>query len=285
MMGDRSRPHDEPAPKLQAPDGTTDTHMHVFAPGFPLHGAPPPTSATTLDDYARVRRRLGIDRAVVVQPNAYRTDNACLEDALMRMGGMARGVAVVTPEVPEVELERLDGLGVRGARIMNMGGAPVGLDRLHAVAGRIAPFGWHTIVQFDGCDIEEHAERLAGVPGTYVIDHIGKFLTPVDVDSAAFACLLNLVDRGNCFVKLSACYETSRCGPPDYEDVGRLAEALAAHAPERMLWASNWPHVGVTRGPCPDDARMLDLLLDWAPQESVRRRILVDNPAGLYGFG
>ncbi|HET9042412.1 MAG TPA: amidohydrolase family protein, partial [Burkholderiales bacterium] len=122
------------------------------------------------------------------------------------------------------------------------------------------------------------------LPGKFVIDHTGKYLEPVAPDHAAFAALLRLVDTGRCWVKLSAPYETSRTGAPGYEDVARLAQALARHAPERMLWASNWPHPSAPPDAVPDDADLLDLLLEWAPDETVRRKILVDNPAALYGF-
>jgi D-galactarolactone isomerase len=283
-MGIYPRPDDGPPPALKAPTGTTDTHMHIFDDRFPQAPGGPVQPSASVAEYEVVRRRLGIDRVVVVQANAYRTDNSCLEDALAQMGARARGVAAVTPDVADAELERLTGLGVRGARIMDLGGGPVGTDRLPAVAGRVGPFGWHTIVQFDGREMAEKESLLASLPGTYIIDHAGKFLTPVGVDSEPFRALLRLVDRGNCYVKLSACYETSQSGPPDYADVGALSKALASHAPERMLWASNWPHVGATHANHPDDARMLDLLLDWAPDADVRHRILVGNPAELYGF-
>lgn len=283
-MGIFPRPEQTTAPRLKAPAGTTDTHMHIFSPAFPQHQPGAEQPAATVEDYDLVCRRLGIDRAVVVQANAYQTDNACLLDALERMGARARGVAVVTEDVTDQELERLTGKGVRGARIMDIGGGPVGTDRLGAVAERVAPFGWHAIVQFDGRDIAERAELLSGLQSPYVIDHAGKFLTPVSPDSAPFRTLLRLIDRGNCFVKLSACYETSRTGPPDYADVGRLSAALVAHAPDRMLWASNWPHVSATPETYPDDARLLDLLLDWAPSAADRQRILVDNPMQLYDF-
>lgn len=117
-----------------------------------------------------------------------------------------------------------------------------------------------------------------------MIDHIGKFLEPVSTDHPSFRCMLRLVETGNVWVKLAAAYETSKTGAPAYEDVGRLAKALVKAAPERMLWASNWPHAQAHKFGYPDDAALLDLLLDWAPAAADRQRILVDNPAELYGF-
>ena len=123
---------------------------------------------------------------------------------------------------------------------------------------------------------------LKRLPGTLVIDHVGKFLEPVSVDHPGFASLLRLLDTGRAYLKLAGAYEVSKAGPPLYGDVGALAAVAIRHAPERMVWASNWPHVSVTD--LPDDAALLDLLLDWAPDEATRRLILVDNPGRLYGF-
>jgi len=282
---DEPRPLSGPAPKLKAPPGAVDTHIHIFLEGHGGQpGGPPLPPPATVEDYRRVQRRLGLERAVVVQSNAYQLDNACLLESLRRFGGTARGIAAVAPEADEASLERMHALGVRGARIMDLPGGAVGLDRMEAVAARVRPLGWHVIVQLDGRLLPDHEAALRRLEGPYIIDHVGKFLEPVAPDHAAFLCLQRLVGRGNCWVKLSAADETSRTGAPLYDDVGRLAKALAAQAPERLLWASNWPHVGVPRSAYPDDAAQLDLLLDWVPDETTRRQILVDNPAAFYGF-
>jgi D-galactarolactone isomerase len=273
-----------PGPANAMPPGAIDTHMHIFEAGYSTDlASPPPPAVASLAEYRQLQRRLGLDRAVVVQPNAYRFDNSCLEATLAAMGDTARGVAVVPPDVPEAEIDRLGGLGVRAARIMDFGNGAVGTRHLHAVADRVAPFGWHTIVQFNGRDILEKLDLLKTAPGRYIIDHAGKFIEPVGTDSSEFMALLSLIDRGNCYVKLSACYETSLAGPPRYEDVGSLSRALAAHAPERLMWASNWPHVSATPETYPDDGMIVDLFFDWVP-ETARRQILVETPAELYDF-
>jgi D-galactarolactone isomerase len=146
------------------------------------------------------------------------------------------------------------------------------------------PFGWHLHVQFDGREFPERAALLHRLPGRLVIAHTGKFLEPVPPEHPAFQALLRLVETGRCWVKLSAPYETSRSGPPGYADVGALAKALVRAAPERMLWATNWPHPSEPAEAKPDEAMLLDTLLDWAPDDATRRRILRDNPAELYGF-
>ncbi len=155
-------------------------------------------------------------------------------------------------------------------------------DDVRAIAARVAPLGWHVQMQLDGRELPTHAALLAALPTDVVIDHNGKFLVPVPPDDPSFVALLRLLDSGRCWVKLSAPYETSKTGAPRYEDVSVLARALVARNPERCVWASNWPHPG--QNPPPSSAAMLDLLLDWAPDEATRTRILVDNPARLYGF-
>jgi D-galactarolactone isomerase len=139
-------------------------------------------------------------------------------------------------------------------------------------------------LQLDGRRLPEREALLKRLKGALVIDHNGKFLEPVATDDPSFKSLLRLLENGRTWVKLSAPYETSKKGPPLYPDVGALAKALVKAAPERCVWATNWPHPSVPRAQCPDDADLLDLLLDWAPDEAVRKKILVDNPATLYGF-
>lgn len=154
---------------------------------------------------------------------------------------------------------------------------------LPEMAARVSEFGWHVQLQLDGRLLSEKEDTLRRLPGTVVIDHVGKFLEPVTEDDQSFQALLRLVESGRWWVKLSAPYETSKTGPPLYADVGVLAKALVRAAPDRMLWASNWPHPSAQDNP-PDDAVLLDLLLDWIDEDGLRNRVLVDNPASLYGF-
>src|SRR5205823_1845481 len=210
--------------------------------------------------------------------------NTVTVDSIRKIGPNAKGVAVVRPDVAEAELERLTRAGIAGVRIMTLHGGTLGFDVMDEVLARVHPFGWHANIQLDGRELPKHEEQIKRLPGRFVIDHNGKFLEPVAPDHEAFKCLLRLLDTGRCWVKLSAPYETSKTGAPKYEDVGRLAKALVRHAPERMLWASNWPHPSAREPGPPEDADLLELLLDWAPDAAVRRKILADNPAELYGF-
>jgi D-galactarolactone isomerase len=257
--------------------------MHIYEDRFKL--APtatfrPPHSPTPA--YLAMRRRLGLSRTVVVQPSGYGADNSCTLEAMAAMGASARGIAVVEPRVSDAELERLTAAGMRGIRYFMLPGGILPWESLEGMATRVGNFGWHVQLQLDGRLLPERESLLKRLGGTLVIDHNGKFLEPVPVDHPSFKCLLRLLENGRTWVKLSAPYETSKKGPPLYADVGALAKALVKAAPDRCLWATNWPHPGQAR--IPDDADLLDLLLDWAPDDATRRKILVDNPAKLYGF-
>jgi D-galactarolactone isomerase len=271
-------------PQLKAPANACDTHIHIYDSRYPSA----PTAASTppdalVPDYLALRRRLGIGRTVVVQPSTYGTDNRCTLEAMAALGPeTARGVAIVDETVSKAELEELTTRGIRGARFHMLAGAPIPWERLDRIAARVQDVGWHVQLQLDGRDLPDREAQVRSWPGRIVIDHIGKFLEPVPPEHPAFRCLLGLLETGRVWVKLSGAYEVSKRGAPLYEDVGLLAKALVKAAPERILWASNWPHPSVADKP--DDAVLLDILLDWAPDEATRRRILVDNPAELYGF-
>jgi D-galactarolactone isomerase len=271
-------------PQLKAPANACDTHIHIYDGRYPTA----PTAASTppdalVPDYLALRRRLGIGRTVVVQPSTYGIDNRCTLEAIAALGPeTARGVAIVDDTVGNAELEELTTRGIRGARFHMLAGAPIPWERLDRIAARVQDVGWHVQLQLDGRDLPGREAQVRSWPGRIVIDHVGKFLEPVPPEHPAFRCLLGLINTGRVWVKLSGAYEVSKRGAPLYEDVGLLAKALVKAAPERMLWASNWPHPSVEDKP--DDAVLLDILLDWAPDEATRRRILVDNPAELYGF-
>lgn len=270
--------------KVRVPKGACDTHMHFYdvnrpgAPGTFLPGH------FTVKEYREMQRKLGLERVIVVQANAYRDDNTVAVDAMRELGKSAKGVAVVKPTVSDAELERLTKAGMVAVRIMLLHGGMLGFDVMDEVAARVHPFGWHVNIQLDGRDLPKHEAQIRRLPGKFVIDHTGKFMEPVAPDHEAFRCLRRLLDTGRCWVKLSAPYETSKTGAPRYEDVSILARALVKHAPERMLWASNWPHPSARKPAPPDDVAMLELLADWAPDAGVQKKILADNPAELYGF-
>ena len=272
-------------PQLIAPPGMCDTHMHFYDTAIPsAPGGPPLPGHYAVPLYREVQQRLGMSRVVVVQANAYQDDNRVTLAAMKELGAGAKGVAVVKAGATDAQIERLTKAGVCGQRIFNLPGGAVKLDAMDAVMARVHPFGWLANIQLDGRDLPKYEARIKRLPGKFVIDHVGKFLEPVAPEHEAFKSLLRLLDTGRCWVKLAAYYETSRIGAPKYADVARLARALIRHAPDRVIWASNWPHPSASADNKPDDADLLDLLLDWAPDEVTRRKILAGNPSELFGF-
>jgi D-galactarolactone isomerase len=273
------------APHLIAPANTCDCSIHVYDSGKPV--APTATSAgpawATVEAYRAVQKRLGLTRTVVVQPTAYGTDNSATVEAVAALGReKTRGVAVIQPDISDKALLALAEAGICGVRFQMLPGGALPWEALEPIAARVAPLGWHIQLQMDGRLLAEREGQLKRLPGALVIDHVGKFLEPVPAEHPGFQAILRLLDGGRTWFKLAGAYETSKAGPPLYPDVGALAKAAVVAAPERMIWASNWPHVSVKN--LPDDARLLDLLLDWAPDAKTRQKILVDNPQALYGF-
>ena len=271
------------SPRLSAPKGTCDTHIHFYNAEFPSA----PTALMTPPDswvngYRSIQERLNLERLVIVQPTTYGTDNSCQLEAMKAFGENVRGVMVADLSATDEELQRLTDLGVRGVRFHMLPGGALPWDILEEMAARVNNFGWHVQLQMNGRDFPEREQLLKRLPCDLVVDHVGRFMGPVPIDDPAFKVLLRFLETGRCWVKLSAPYESSESGPPGWADVSPEARALVQAAPERMLWASNWPHPG-QKNP-PDEADLLDLLLDWVDDESSRNRILTDNPAELYGF-
>jgi D-galactarolactone isomerase len=242
----------------EMPPGACDCHVHVYEDSYPLAATatfkPPhaPVSA-----YRDVQHALGLERVVLVQPTGYGFDNRCLLDALAQLGAAARGVAVIPPDTDERELQRLHAAGVRGVRYMLLAGSGGALswDTLPTHAARIAPLGWHIDLQFDGREMAQRRALIDALPCPVVIDHIGRYVEPVAPSDPSFRALIELLARPDRWVKVSAPYETSRLGGPDYADVAPLGRALLHERPDRCLWASNWPHPN--RQPVPSDRAML----------------------------
>lgn len=270
-------------PRFDVPPGACDTHFHVFehSPRYPFAPSRYYTPARVPhEDFVRMREALGIERAVLVHPTPYGTDNRLLVDVL-RDNPNYRGVAVVDLSATDSELRELDRAGVRAARVTASAAALLG--RLEELAQRVAPLGWHLQFWLPAAEMFALAPRLRELPVPVVLDHFGG-LTAVHAQPCPEQdALLALLAGGRTWVKLSAAYRASLAGPP-YADLLPLAGALIAAAPQRMLWGSDWPHSNLKGKPMPDAGDLLGLLGDWAPDEAVRRRILVDNPAALYGF-
>ena len=266
------------------PSGACDTHMHIYDSRYPTAPSArlrPPDA--TVDDYRSVQAGLGLERVVVVQPSTYGLDNSCTLDAVASLGGdRARAIVVIDDGADDDEVDRLTRSGARGARFHMLPGGAVPWEIMHTVAERIAPFGWHIQLQMNGRDLIDRVDALLALAAPLVVDHVGRYMPPVEPDDERFAVLLRLIDTGRCWVKLSAPYESAIDTTHEYSAVSRLVTALVEHAPERMLWATNWPHPG--QADPPPLADLSRLAFEWMPDETSRQRILVDNPAALYRF-
>jgi len=271
--------------KTRAPANATDCHHHIYSSRFRVD----PNSTlrpgdASVADYRLLQKRIGTSRNVIVQPSTYGIYNDGLIEALGECGPTARGVAVVNAGVTDDELKRLDAAHVRGVRfnLATPGGATT-MEMLEPVAKRIAPMGWH--VQFNMSADTTLAARdvLNRLPCQIVFDHLAHMPQPIGTGHPAFAVVVDLLQKGKAWVKLSGAYADTKVGPPTYADATAVAQAYVKAAPERLVWGSDWPHPS-ERTDKPDDALLFDLLAQWAPDEAVRNRILVDNPARLYGF-
>ena len=273
-------------PRTRLPLGATDCHAHVFGPQrrYPLlpatHFVP---HECPLADYVAMLRHIGCDRAVLVQPSVYGTNNAAIEHALRERAIDLRAIAVVAPDVSDNELLRLHELGFRGVRINTASGTK-GLQLADAprLAERLAPLGWHLQFYANFREQPEVEEALARLRIPIVIDHFGRLRTEEGVQAPAFQAVLRLLRQENCHAKLMGPYFVSP-GFPAYADLLPFARAMIEAAPDRVVWGSDWPHASA-RECMPDDADLVDLLADWAGDEATLHRIVVTNPERLYGF-
>lgn len=274
-------------PRLDVPAGSCDSHHHIYDERFPAspHWRQGIAAGATVADYRLLQRRLGTTRSVVVQPSTYGIDNRCLVDALGQLGPTSRGVAVVDTDVNDAELRTLAEAGVRAIRVNFVSPQTWGTttpEMLTTLARRVNPLGWHVQILMTGDQIATHESAIRALPTKVVIDHLGRIPQPDGIKHPAFAAIRRLLDEGRTWVKVTEPYEDSKLGPP-YADASVVARAYVQAAPERILWGTDWPHP-TQRGIKPDDALLVDLLSEWAPDEHTRRRILVDNPAELFGF-
>lgn len=272
-------------PKFKAPANTCDAHFHIYDSRFPAAAnaslIPPDAS---LEAYAKLRDRLGFERSVIVQPSTYGTDNSCMLSALGKLGARARGIAVVDTSVTDETLKQLDKAGVRGIRF-NLGRAgATTVDMIEPLSRRVAELGWHIQLHMPGDDIATNAELLKRLPVTVVFDHLGRIPQPAGTGHPAFSIIAAMLEKEKAYVKLSSIYQDTKIGPPSYGDMGTLAQGYLKVAPDRVLWASDWPHPSPGKFGRPNDALLMDLAAEWAGDDATRQKIFVDNAAGLYGF-
>jgi D-galactarolactone isomerase len=274
-------------PKLKAPPNACDSHHHIYDsryPAVPNAALLPPDASVA--DYRLVQKRIGTTRHVVVTPSTYGTDNSCLVDALAQFGPEARGVAVIDTAVTDAELKRLDDAGIRGIRIQIVRAGPTTIDMIEPLSRRIIDLGWHIQFHLSANMIVEIEDLIRRLPTQVVFDHFGRIPQPAGVNHPAFRVICNMMDRGQAWVKLSGAYHETKIGPPSYADTTKVAKAYVQAVPDRVVWGTDWPYPSAAAGerPYPDVAVLFDRLADYVPDEATLHRILVENPAVLYGF-
>jgi predicted TIM-barrel fold metal-dependent hydrolase len=276
-------------PRLALPPLACDCHAHICGPASRYRywaGRVYTPPDCLLPAYRHMLTTLGVERAVLVQPSVYGTDNSALVDALRAAGPSFRGVAVVEDTIGEAALRELHAAGVRGVRcnivdiVEDKGKLPLAL--LERLARLIAPLGWHIELLLHADEFPEIDRAFADFPVDIVVGHLGYQRTERGTGDPGFQALLRLMRTRKAWVKLTGPYRISASAMP-HADTVPFAHALLQAAPDRVVWGTDWPHVMV-KGPMPNDGDLCDLLADWVPDERLRKQVLVDNPAALYGF-
>ncbi len=279
------------APRTALPAGACDCHVHLYDSRFPADPAArlrPPDAG--VDDLRALQRRIGTSRVVLVTPSTYGTDNRCLLEGLAALGVEARGVAVIGGHESDAELARLHKAGVRGVRLNLSLGVAGTVDSIVPLARRIAPLGWHLQLLMAPDLLAAQGPVLRRLPVPLVFDHFGRIPPALAGRHPAHALLLELLQDGRAWMKLSGGYIVSERHAVDDPALDALAAGYLRAAPDRVVWGSDWPHATATAGlqPLPDDALQVDRLADWVRQSggaaATLQRVLVDNPAALYGF-
>ena len=276
-------------PKLKVPTGTCDTHCHIFGPPhvFPYsEGRRYTAPAAPVEHYLMMLDTIGVDRGIVVQPNVHGTDNRVSLDAIAKSGGRLKGVGRIDNDTSDEEIADMDAGGIRGIRFEFVRGRPGSsdLELFERMMERVRPLGWHIELHVDPDIFVELETWFRALDMVCVVDHYARIQTSDGIDQPGFKLLLDLMQRDNYWTKISGSDERS-ASPWPYAEVVPFAHALAAVAPDRLMWGTNWPHSNIFElGKIPNDGDLVDLMADLAPDEEIRKKILVDNPARLFGF-
>jgi predicted TIM-barrel fold metal-dependent hydrolase len=281
----RTRTIDGTSKGQTLPLGACDCHAHVYGP-FDMYPLPtevpfkPPVAS--IEALERLWETFGIERGVIVQGSAYGQDHRALLAAIRRAPENRRGVALVGPDTPDAVLDELHASGVRGARINFVRHIGNGFDetRCRRVVRRIQPFGWHLELHIDAEDLEQLRKLVHETQTEIVIDHMGRVDATLGPNQAPFRALLKLISSSRCWVKLSGADRLAK--QRTLETTVSFARSLMDAAPERVVWGTDWPHVNVDHSY--GDEALFTLLAEIASDDASRARLLVDNPARLYGF-
>ena len=271
-------------PRFKLPPGATDAHCHVFGPAAKFPYAP--NRRYTPEDapkemLAALHRHLGVERVVIVQASCHGSDNRAMLDAIADDPKRLRGVCIVDATFGDAEYKTLHDGGVRGARfnfVKHLGGRP-DMELLRRTVDRIKDMGWHLVMHVDAPDIIPLSEMIRTLPLPFVIDHMGRVPGKDGVDQAPLKALLELAKLENCWIKVCG---AERISFPPYAEAVPIAHAIMQAAPERVLWGTDFPHPNPTHEA--DEADLVDLVPQYAPDALAQKRLLVDNPARLYGF-
>lgn len=291
MASDLEIPHCEGADSnprkanFDPPPGACDCHAHILWPQSlypytPNRSYTPPEAS--LSSYKKMLGTLGLDRAVIVHPSVYGTDNRATLDAIKIGGTNFRGVAVVDANIEFSELEKMHQGGIRGARINLLFKGGIGMSEVRSLTKKMAPLGWHLQLLIDVSEFDE-LDTLEDLPVDIVFDHMGHMPTHKGLNHPGFVQMLRMLERGHAWVKLSGAYRMTSNKELPYADTIPFAKEIIKTNPERLVWATDWPHPSINV-PMPNDGDLLSLLAEWAPDKETRNRILVDNPAKLYDF-
>ena len=274
-------------PSFKPPKGAVDAHCHVFGPASKFPFAPErkytPCDASK-DQLFALRNFLGFERNVIVQASCHGTNNDALEDALLSSNNLARGVAVVSPDITDSDLKRLDTAGVRAVRFNFLkrlvDNAP--RDIFHNIAKRIANLGWHVVVYIEAEDLEDLVPFLQSLPTDIIFDHMARPDVTAGLNSPNFTLFQKIMENEKFWCKTSCPERLSKEGPErNYSDILPFMKLLIEKYSERVLWGTDWPHPNM-KSHMPDDGKLVDILEEIAPTPELQKKLLVDNPIRLY---
>ena len=276
-------------PKFKPPPGTCDTHFHVFGPPhlFPYRDSrlyTPP--AAPIEHFFGMAAVVGIERGVMVQPTVHLWDSASTLDAIAKGEGRLLGMIHANPDFTLADHRKLHDGGVRGVRFNCVPRNAGSFDeaRFNRVLSQVEALGWVTDLHMDPDFLAPHAEFIRRIPLPVVIDHFANVHSTAGKDAADFKILHDLLGEKHVWLKISGADRLLSRGA-HYDAIVPMARALIARAPDRIIWGTDWPHSNIFKhGQMPNDGDLMDMLLDFAPDEAVRRKVLVDNPARLFGF-
>ena len=278
---------DTKTPRFKLPRGAVDTHTHIFGPAakypYAANRSYTPPEAP-LEMFRELHAKIGCDRAVIVNASVHGTDHRVMTDAIAESNGQYKGIANVPDAITVKEMEALKSAGICGCRFtfLKRLGCIKDMGVFTRIARQAADIGWHLDVYLESGTVAEFAPILSALPTSYVIDHMGTIQAARGLDDADFKALLALQARDEkCWIKITGFERASAVGKP-FHDAVPFAKALVEGAPDRVLWGTDWPHPNVKV--MPNDGETVDLIPLYAPDEALQRKLLVENPARLFGF-